>query len=67
MSKNSTKENLDKDKRTVYKFIHRDKFKLQNLVFRFLFSFNFSFNFLKSNWFSIDIRNPLGPRICYCA
>ena len=51
-----TKENLDKQKRDIFKRVHEDDFKLKPFLKRFRFSFMTTYKFLMRSWYGIDCR-----------
>lgn len=51
-----TKENLAKDKRDIFRFIHEDEFEMQPLWKRAKFAFSSTYRFYMQNWYSIDMN-----------
>lgn len=47
---------LDKTRRTIWKYVHESHFRLEPLYKRFKSSFMFTYKFYMSNWYLIDIN-----------
>ena len=59
--------NLNKEKRDIYKSIHVNNFKMQPLWKRFKFSFISGYKFQMTCWYMVDTYNKsIGKRISYC-
>ena len=51
-----TEENLAKDQREIFKYVHEADFKLKPFIKRFNFSFKSTYDFYIRNWYDIDMK-----------